>query len=291
MDADSPAQTGLLSVTTPSAIALLNCSRMSRPRLYLLDVEGTIAPCSLTSDLLFPYARAHFESFLREGIAALEQKSGDLEPGELAADSLFHDIALLQAENHAEADPLAPRILPHRAPSFERTDSNPSEAIPDILAYVYWLMDHDSRSTALKSMQGKIWKSGFESGELTGTLFDDVPRALARWSDYASVAIYSAGSTQAQRVLLSHSIFGDLTPSIAAYFDTRTGPKNSSTSYTAIAAATQMEPRQVCFFSDSQGELDAARVAGLDTRLVCRPGNAPVLANDHVLIHSLDEVP
>jgi enolase-phosphatase E1 len=151
-------------------------------------------------------------------------------------------------------------------------------------------MDRDSRSTALKCMQGKIWKMGFESGELTGTLFDDVPRALARWLAYAHVAIYSSGSTQAQQVLLSHSVFGDLTPFIAAYFDTRTGPKIDPASYAAIAATMHVEPRQACFFSDSLHELDAARAAGLDTRLVCRPGNAPIPASEHFFIHSLDEV-
>ena len=264
---------------------------MSRPRLYLLDVEGTIAPCSLTGEHLFPYARAHFESFLREGIRALEQKGGDLEPGELANDSLFHDIAMLLAENHAETDPSAPRILPHRAAKSERREKDPSDAIPDILAYIYWLMEGDSRSTALKSMQGKIWKAGFESGELTGTLFDDVPRAFARWSAYARVAIYSAGSTQAQQVLLSHSIFGDLTPSISAYFDTRIGLKHDPASYAAIAVRMGLEPREVCFFSDLLPELNAARASGLDTRLVRRPGNAPVPAGDHAGIGSLDEVP
>ena len=264
---------------------------MSQPRLYLLDVEGTVAPLSLTAEQLFPYARAHFESFLRHGIAALEQKAGDLEPRELAADSLFHDIALLQAENHAETDPSAPHIIPHRAPASERADSNPSAAIPDMLAYIRWLMDRDRKSTALKSLQGKIWKAGFESGEIKGTLFSDVPSAFARWLPHAKIAIYSSGSTAAQQLLFRHSIFGDLTPTIAAYFDTRTGPKQNAASYAAIAAAMELEPRQVCFFSDAPRELDAARAAGLDTRLVCRPGNPPVSAGEHLAIHSLDEAP
>jgi 2,3-diketo-5-methylthio-1-phosphopentane phosphatase len=264
---------------------------MNQPRLYLLDVEGTVAPLSLTSRQLFPYARAHFESFLRHGIAALEQKGGDLEPGELTVDSLFHDIALLQAENHAETDPSAPHILPHRAHASERTDSNPSDAIPDILAYIYWLMDRDRKSTALKSLQGKIWKTGFQSGELKGTLFDDVPRAFARWSQHSRIAIYSSGSTAAQQLLFRYSIFGDLTGSITAYLDTRTGPKNNAASYAAISSAMELQPGQICFFSDALLELDAARAAGLDTRLVGRPGNPPVQASDHVLIHSLDEMP
>ena len=262
---------------------------MSQPCLYLLDVEGTIAPLSLTSEQLFPYARARFESFLRQGIAGLEQKQGDLDSADLAGDSLFHDLALLQAENHAETDPSAPRIQPHRVATAERTEENPSDAIPGILAYIYWLMDRDRKSTALKSMQGKIWKAGFESGEIKGTLFDDVPRAFARWAPHAKIAIYSSGSTAAQQLLFRYSIFGDLTGCIAGYFDTRIGHKTEPASYSAIAAAMQLEPQQVCFFSDVTRELDPAHAAGMQTRLVSRPGNPPVEAPQHSIIYSLDE--
>ena len=264
---------------------------MSRPGLYLLDVEGTIAPCSLTSERLIPYARMQLEPFLRREIAALEQKAGDLGATELAADSLFHDLALLQAENHAETGPGAPRIMPHRQLTSQRTYTDPSGAIPEILAYLNWLMDRDSDSIALKSLQGKIWKAGFESGELEGTLFEDVPRAFSRWRQYARIAIYSSGSTLAQQVFFSHSICGDLTPFIAAHFDTRVGPKFDAASYSTIAAEFQISAPQVCFFSDVPRELDAARAAGMDTRLVYRPGNVAIALCDHVAIRSFDEVP
>ena len=281
---------GRAAVTTAPTMALLNCCRMSRTSLYLLDIEGTLAPCSLTSEQLIPYAQAHFETFLRRGIAALERKGGNLGPDDLAADSLFHDLALLQAENHAETDPDAPRILPHRALMSQRTDTDPSAAVPDILAYINWLMKRGSNSIALKSLQGKIWKAGFESGELKGTLFEDVPRAFARWSPQARIAIYSSGATSAQEVLFRCSIFGDLTPFISAYFDTRIGPKIEGASYTAIADAMHLEPQKACFLSDSPRELDAARIAGMGTRLVCRPGNACVSDFNHDNIQSLDEM-
>jgi len=263
---------------------------MSRPSLYLLDVEGTLAPCSLTKEQLVPYARLHFESFLRREIDELERRDGNLEPTDLAADSLFHDLAVLQAENHAETDPNAPRILPHRATTSQRMGTDPSDAIPEIVEYLNWLMDRESNSIALKCLQGRIWETGFNSGQLKGTLFEDVPRAFARWSQHARIAIYSSGSTSAQRVLFSHSIFGDLTRFIAAYLDTRIGFKIDATSYTAIAAAMQVQSREVCFLSDSPGELDSARVAGMCTCLVCRPGNVPVTVNDHTMIKSLDEI-
>ena len=270
-------------------ITLLNCFRMKHPRLYLLDVEGTLAPCSLTSEQLYPYARAHFESFVRQGIAALEEKGGNLEPSDLAAGSLFQDLALLQAENHAETYPEAPRILPHRSLAFQRTDREPSDAIPDILAYINWLMNRENNSVALKSLQGKIWKAGFESGELKGTLFEDVPRAFARWSAEGRIAIYSSGSISAQQEFFRHSIFGNLTGFISAYFDTRIGLKNEASSYAAIAAEMQVDPPEACFFSDSPRELYAAQAAGMETRLVCRPGNAAISACDQLAIESLDD--
>ena len=100
----------------------------------------------------------------------------------------------------------------------------------------------DRKSTALKSLQGKIWKKGFECGELKGDLFPDVPEAFARWAAKARVAIYSSGSVEAQRMVFRYSIFGDLTPLISGYLDTRAGPKQASSSYVAIAAAMNVEP-------------------------------------------------
>jgi enolase-phosphatase E1 len=232
------------------------------PRVYLLDVEGTVAPIAFVHEQLFPYARAHFCAFLEQNIAA---------------DAVVRDLMLLKKEHMNEQDPNAPSLLP---PGF-RTDRNniawrPSVGIPQVLDYVFWLMDRDRKSTALKSLQGRIWKNGFESGALQGTLFDDVPAAVERWSAKALVAIYSSGSEEAQRLVFRYSIFGDLTGLISAYFDTHVGPKQASASYAAIARNLKVDPGEVLFLSDMVPELNAAREAGCQTRLVVRDGNTPV---------------
>ena len=229
----------------------------ARPKLYLLDVEGTIAPLTLTADVLFPFARRNFALFL-------ERKKND--------ESVRQDLVLLEAENRAETGEGVPRLPGIASPA----DTAGPRFRLDAMMYLMWLMDRDRKSTALKSLQGKIWKGGFESGELKGTLFDDVPDALRRWSAEARVAIYSSGSVEAQKLFFRYSTAGDLTPLITAYFDTRSGPKMETASYAAIAAAMDVAPHEVLFFSDSVRELDAAREAGCETRLVVRPGNAPV---------------
>ena len=124
---------------------------------------------------------------------------------------------------------------------------------------------------------------------MKGTLFDDVPEAFRRWAATGKVAIYSSGSAEAQKLLFGHTVFGDLRPLIADYFDTRTGPKMESASYAAIAKAMEVAPADVMFFSDVVKELDAAREAGMQTRLVVREGNAPVEdPNGHAIVHSFD---
>jgi 2,3-diketo-5-methylthio-1-phosphopentane phosphatase len=255
-----------------------------RRRVFLLDVEGTIAPISLVSEQLFPHARAHFEEFLKNHL-------GD--PG------VQENLALLRDENWHDHEPGVPRIVPLEKLRDDPDYSSGMQAVSSggtalreaELKYLFWLMDRDRKSTALKSLQGKIWKAGFESGELKGTLFADVPEALKRWAARGQVAIYSSGSVEAQRLLFRHSIFGDLTALLAAHFDARTGPKAASASYATIATAMSAVPEELLFFSDVVQELDAAREAGCVTRLVVREGNAPVEdAHGHEIVESFEGV-
>ncbi|HVZ83884.1 MAG TPA: acireductone synthase [Terracidiphilus sp.] len=232
------------------------------PQVYLLDVEGTVAPLTLVSEQLFPYARTHLADFLKQNLSQPEVQS---------------DLRLLAEENRAETS--------EDSPTFGIEIRNELHA----RAYLLWLMEHDRKSTALKSIQGKIWKAGFEAGELKGTLFPDVPAAFARWASTGRVAIYSSGSVEAQQLLFRYSTYGDLTPLISGYFDTRTGAKAESASYASIAAQLGVAPHTVLFFSDVVRELDAARAAGCGTRLVVRPGNAPVEdAQVHARVESFD---
>jgi 2,3-diketo-5-methylthio-1-phosphopentane phosphatase len=225
--------------------------------LYLLDVEGTVAPVSFVTETLFPYARKRFPEFLRQNFD---------DPAVRA------DLALLTEERQGETDASAPRI--HVA--CRRAADGWPAFVATSIPYLLWLMDRDRKSTALKSLQGKIWKAGYERGELKSELFADVAEAFARWSEAARIAIYSSGSAEAQVLFFQRSNFGDLTPLISGYFDTRTGAKQASASYAAIAGAMQVAPAEVLFFSDVVGELDAAREAGCGTRLVVRRGNVAV---------------
>ncbi|HET6372254.1 MAG TPA: acireductone synthase [Candidatus Polarisedimenticolia bacterium] len=224
-------------------------------RLVLLDIEGTTTPVSFVTKTLFPYARKRLGEFLADPKRA----------------------ALVARE-------LEELKLSHAA------DTGFGAPSPGA-AYIEWLMDRDAKTTALKSLQGKIWREGYERGELHGEVYPDVPPAFERWMAHGvEIAIFSSGSVEAQRLLFAHAGGVDLSHHIRGFFDTATGGKKEPASYRAIAAATNVPPRQVMFVSDTVEELDAARQAGMTTALCVRPGAAEPDAPGHPIVRSFAEV-
>ena len=145
----------------------------------------------------------------------------------------------------------------------------------------------------LGPLKGKIWRFGYEQGDLLGEVFPDVPPALARWRNQGrKVIIFSSGSVQAQKLLFAHTTLGDLSHLIDGYFDTRIGAKTDPSSYQKIADQIGIHTGSILFVSDVTAELVAARSAGLRTALSVRPGNhpQPESAVDAV-VESFDDVP
>jgi len=196
------------------------------------------------------------------------------------------DIEMLFATN--EEDRRDPVLNPPRlsGPAGEAT-------VDDVISYLEWLMDRDSKATPLKSIQGRIWEDGYNSGDLRSEVFEDISRAFYRFRNSdISINIYSSGSVLAQKLLFKSTQYGDLTPFISRYFDTHIGGKKESASYARISRECDIEPAEMLFVSDIVDELDAASSAGLATRLCMRPGNHPQSNVDgHPVIHSFDELP
>jgi enolase-phosphatase E1 len=224
----------------------------------LLDIEGTTTPISFVHEVLFPFSRVHLTSYLAEN-----SDSSDVSD----------DLGLLRKEH------------------FEDLNSG-NQPPPLIEQYVYWLIDQDRKSPALKSLQGKIWEQGYNDGRLHSPVFADVRPAIVRWVEMGvSVNIFSSGSVLAQRLLFAHTDAGDLTQFIDRYFDTGVGKKNNSESYQTIAEELSRPADQIHFVSDVIAELDAAAAAGMKTSLCLRPGNPPKeFTTPHDSIHSFDEI-
>jgi enolase-phosphatase E1 len=240
------------------------------PRIHfiLLDIEGTTTPIAFVHEVLFPYARSLARDFLVENLNSSE---------------VLTDIAGFYEEHARDVeDNSEPPDLPG-GPHDLHLDS--------IVSYVHWLIDRDRKSTALKSLQGKIWKQGYDNGALKSQVFEDVAPALDRWRRAGlKIGIFSSGSKLAQKLLFAHTEVGDLTGFIDYYFDTTLGPKTRVQSYLDIASTLCISPNDVLFISDVTAELDAALIAGMNTLLSDRPGNAPPPPNQsHQVIRSFND--
>jgi enolase-phosphatase E1 len=224
-------------------------------RLVLLDIEGTTTPIAFVHDVLFPYARARVRGWLSA---------------------------------RPSTDPELKAIVD----GLRREANDAREwSLDAIVAHVHALMDEDRKSTALKRLQGHIWHEGYASGVLKSDVYPDVPIALARWTRAEiGVGIFSSGSVLAQQLLFAHSTAGDLTRFLRWHFDTSVGPKVEADSYRRITAAVGVAAREMLFVSDVTRELDAARQAGLETRLAVRAPAAPPAISVHEAIATFDEL-
>jgi len=77
--------------------------------------------------------------------------------------------------------------------------------------------------------------------------------------------IFSSGSVRAQKLLLPHTEYGDLTPLFSGYFDTNVSAKSDPKSYVTIADNIIYPAMEIAFLSDTKQELDAAKSVGLST--------------------------
>lgn len=237
-------------------------------RTILLDIEGTTTALAFVHETLFPYARARLRAFLEQ-----HQASPDVRA----------ELAGLREENRVDMRAaLNPPALDYDSPRSE---------LESTVAYLEWLMARDRKSTALKSLQGKIWADGYQGGTLRAPVFDDVPRAFHRWSrQNRNIAVFSSGSVLAQQLLFSHTTAGDLTPYISAYFDTTTGAKIDAGSYEKIAAALGQPAHAIAFISDATAELDAATTACLQVLLCERIGNRPQPPSPHTRVDDFGHI-
>jgi len=220
------------------------------------DIEGTTSDIAFVHEVLFPYAQQQLPLWIRRH-----------------ADD--PDVAALLDDVRAEAG--EPRADTER-----------------VIAILAQWMDADRKATPLKTLQGRVWQQGYESGDFTGHVYPDAVAALQAWSDdRRALFVYSSGSVPAQKLLFGYSDHGDLTGLFSGYFDTGIGPKKAIASYRAIAETLGEAPEQLLFLSDVGDELDAAAAAGWQTCWVARSDDTrdkAALNETHPVVASFDDI-
>ncbi len=234
----------------------------------LLDIEGTTSSVRFVYDQMFPFVRREIERFLTDHL-------GD------------QNVV-------AACDQIVREARETGSKDFEDWPDGlfREQQIKKMIAEVTRLMDGDVKATGLKELQGLIWKSGFESGQLCAHVYEDVPPALKKWHRLGmDIRIYSSGSVSAQKLFFAHTEAGDLLSFLRGHYDTKIGGKKEAESYRKIAEAFDLTVGEILFLSDVVEELDAAREAGLKTGLSLRPENSAIADNNgHPTITSFRDI-
>ncbi|MEH2324918.1 MAG: acireductone synthase [Nostoc sp.] len=196
-------------------------------KVILTDIEGTTTDIAFVHQILFPYSAKYLPDWVR---------------------------------NHLEWP-----IVQHTLQQVREISGKSHLDVEGCLTELMIWHTEDRKITPLKTLQGLIWKEGYDSGKLRAHVYPDAVECLNRW--YAAsltLAVYSSGSIAAQKLLLGNTLMGDLNPLFSMYFDTNTGSKIQSQSYLTIAQKLFVLPQEVLFLSDLSEELSAASSADLN---------------------------
>lgn len=215
----------------------------------LTDIEGTTTSLSFVHDVLFPYAQQHLADFIRRHKDETEVKS-------------LLDALMDQQQRYLNEGQIIDLLL-------------------------YWIQE-DRKDTILKSLQGLMWRHGYDNGDFTGHVYEDAARQLRAWYDVGfRLGVFSSGSVAAQKLLFGHSDYGDLTYLFSHFYDRTAGAKREAGAYRTIATDMASGPEAILFLSDVIEELNAARAAGMQTTQLIREGQA---AGDHPTATTFDEI-
>ncbi len=222
-------------------------------KYILTDIEGTTTSVKFVYEELFPY-------FLRN-IAEIESFTSNLQVQE----------AFKATVNLAN-----------------KLENRRLKSTTEIIATLKRWCEEDKKITPLKTVQGFIWKEGYESGAIKGHVYPDVEKSLKDWeSKNIKMGVFSSGSVEAQKLLFGYSLAGDLTSYFKNYFDTTTGGKRESDTYLKISEILELEPNSILFLSDIAEELEAAKEIGMETCQLLRPGTEKSWHNS---VTSFDEI-
>jgi enolase-phosphatase E1 len=202
---------------------------VARPSHILLDIEGTTTSISFVHDTLFPYSAKNLDQFFF-----------DHSHEKFLAEIIAEVQSTVKAEQHLVIDLLGVKKVLQE-----------------------WIKN-DRKHPALKRLQGRLWKKGYENRDYVTHLYPEVPTIIKQWMQKGiQIGIYSSGSVEAQKLLFQYTEAGNLNGFFSYYFDTRVGMKREKKSYQKIVDELEVAPDKILFLSDIAEELMAAQEVGL----------------------------
>uniref|UniRef100_A0A8D1S7F6 Enolase-phosphatase 1 n=2 Tax=Sus scrofa TaxID=9823 RepID=A0A8D1S7F6_PIG len=211
--------------------------------VILLDIEGTTTPIAFVKDILFPYIEDHVKEYLQTHWEEEECQQ---------------DVSLLRKQ--AEEDAHLDGAVPIPAASGDGEDDR-ERMIQAVVDNVCWQMSLDRKTTALKQLQGHMWRAAFKAG-------------LMKAEYVAPPGTPTLPQPPEQILRFLHHFPFFCVQLFDGHFDTKIGHKVESESYRKIASSIGCSTSNILFLTDVTVEASAAEAADVHVAVVVRPGNA-----------------
>ena len=226
-----------------------------KTKFIVTDIEGTTTDIAFVHNVLFPYSRERIAAYCTDN----------------------------------QTDTQVTACLDEVRTTILVENNQPHISLQSCIDTLLHCIDADIKHPALKTLQGMIWRKGYENGTLKGHLYDDVVPALQTWkAQNIGLGVYSSGSVAAQKLLFGYSVCGDITPFFSHYFDTTIGHKREAQSYENIVQSLNLLSSEILFLSDIEAELDAAEAVGLQTIQLVREGT--IASEKHKTVKNFNEI-
>lgn len=246
--------------------------RVKRPKVIILDIEGTTTSSSYYPKAVAPYIRNNTETYLKAHW------------NEEHVQSIVRD---LRQQAKQSKDPEAPKILDLR-------NNTVAEVQRSTLNHIEYLFRNGITTIALLYFQMYIWLDGQMKGVLKTHIFRDVAEMMYKWKveEKISIYIYSSARADVQMLMFACTEYGSLLHLIDGHFDSKIGNKTTNETYHIIAQAIQQPPQNIAFFTDDTMEARSAKNAGLKVILLKREFKkfSPIEASQFDIVSSFDKV-
>lgn len=250
--------------------------RMERPNNILIDIYGVITSWNFKNKLI-AYVKDNVFKYLSE-------KSKDKTVNNII--DKLREQALIERSSGVQV------------PAIDEPTADQNAIAQSAAKNILWQMEHKSKSCQLQldTLYNQMWADGYTSGNLKVHAFKDVKKSLEHWRFHQFVKIYSyaSGAREGQRLFLSSTEEGDLTPFIANYINSSGGYKYDPNKFKVVLSALrEANPNNLLYLTDDPKKAKAAIEVSMRAVVVLREGNprySEAELKNLITIKSLEEI-
>lgn len=194
-------------------------ARLLRPQLILIDFHGTISERRWEDKVIYPYVKRAVRQYLRNN---------------WTNDDIQKCLIGLRNESFEQRFRNRYEDAPVIDDEVEGEDMDPMKLVDQMSDFLLWQLDGKKETRDSQVIERLVWQDGYQRGQISTPIFDDVMPSLKLWRDKYACRIYIISSIDnaTLKLLLENTNKGNLSHYITGYVGSKKlGDKMISETY------------------------------------------------------------